>query len=60
MIDNCADDWRIAMTWQRMMQIGEPQPRVRAVTHHVSPQHVTVAGLISHVEGRALVALSQP
>ena len=23
MIDNCADDWRIAMTWQRMMQIGE-------------------------------------
>ena len=22
MIDNCADDWRIAMTWQRMMQIG--------------------------------------
>ena len=23
MIDNCADDWRIAMTWQRMMQIGK-------------------------------------
>lgn len=22
MIDNCADDWRIAMTWQRMSQIG--------------------------------------
>lgn len=22
MIDNCADDWRIAMTWQRMAQIG--------------------------------------
>ncbi|CAH0766526.1 unnamed protein product [Bemisia tabaci] len=22
MIDNCADDWRIAMTWQRMVQIG--------------------------------------
>ena len=22
MIDNAADDWRIAMTWQRMMQIG--------------------------------------
>ena len=22
MIDNCADDWRIAMTWQRMMLIG--------------------------------------
>lgn len=22
MIDNCADDWRIAMTWQRMTQIG--------------------------------------
>lgn len=22
MIDNCADDWRIAMTWQRMLQIG--------------------------------------
>ncbi|TRY67586.1 hypothetical protein TCAL_03736 [Tigriopus californicus] len=21
MIDNCADDWRIAMTWQRMVQI---------------------------------------
>ena len=21
MIDNCADDWRIAMTWQRMSQI---------------------------------------
>ncbi len=21
MIDNCADDWRIAMTWQRMMMI---------------------------------------
>ena len=26
MIDNCADDWRIAMTWQRMMQIGEKEP----------------------------------
>ena len=25
MIDNCADDWRIAMTWQRMMQIGESE-----------------------------------
>ncbi|XP_041452196.1 small conductance calcium-activated potassium channel protein isoform X11 [Drosophila obscura] len=22
MIDNCADDWRIAMTWQRISQIG--------------------------------------
>ncbi|XP_071743730.1 uncharacterized protein SK isoform X12 [Lepeophtheirus salmonis] len=22
MIDNCADDWRIAMTWQRLTQIG--------------------------------------
>ncbi|XP_023334344.1 small conductance calcium-activated potassium channel protein [Eurytemora carolleeae] len=22
MIDNCADDWRIAMTWQRLMQVG--------------------------------------
>jgi Calcium-activated SK potassium channel len=22
MIDNCADDWRIAMTWQRITQIG--------------------------------------
>ncbi|CAG4935549.1 unnamed protein product [Colias eurytheme] len=22
MIDNCADDWRIAMTWQRIAQIG--------------------------------------
>lgn len=22
MIDNCADDWRIAMTWQRMSQIA--------------------------------------
>ncbi|XP_070504028.1 small conductance calcium-activated potassium channel protein-like isoform X3 [Chironomus tepperi] len=22
MIDNCADDWRIAMTWQRILQIG--------------------------------------
>lgn len=22
MIDNCADDWRIAMTWQRVMQIS--------------------------------------
>ena len=22
MIDNCADDWRIAMTWQRIIQIG--------------------------------------
>ena len=22
MIDNSADDWRIAMTWQRIMQIG--------------------------------------
>ena len=22
MIDNCADDWRIAMTWQRMSQIS--------------------------------------
>ena len=21
MIDNCADDWRIAMTWQRICQI---------------------------------------
>ena len=21
MIDNAADDWRIAMTWQRMMQV---------------------------------------
>ena len=21
MIDNCADDWRIAMTWQRIIQI---------------------------------------
>ena len=21
MIDNCADDWRIAMTWQRLMQV---------------------------------------
>lgn len=21
MIDNCADDWRIAMTWQRIAQI---------------------------------------
>ena len=21
MIDNCADDWRIAMTWQRVAQI---------------------------------------
>ena len=27
MIDNCADDWRIAMTWQRMMQIGEEYTR---------------------------------
>ena len=23
MIDNCADDWRIAMTWQRMMQVSQ-------------------------------------
>jgi hypothetical protein len=23
MIDNAADDWRIAMTWQRMMQVYE-------------------------------------
>lgn len=22
MIDNCADDWRIAMTWQRIAQIA--------------------------------------
>lgn len=22
MIDNCLDDWRIAMTWQRVLQIG--------------------------------------
>ncbi len=22
MTDNCLDDWRIAMTWQRMLQIG--------------------------------------
>lgn len=22
MIDNCADDWRIAMTWQRISQIS--------------------------------------
>ena len=22
MIDNCADDWRIAMTWQRITQIA--------------------------------------
>jgi hypothetical protein len=22
MIDNAADDWRIAMTWQRMMQVS--------------------------------------
>jgi potassium intermediate/small conductance calcium-activated channel subfamily N len=22
LIDNCADDWRIAMTWQRMSQIS--------------------------------------
>jgi potassium intermediate/small conductance calcium-activated channel subfamily N member 3 len=22
MTDNCADDWRIAMTWQRISQIG--------------------------------------
>ncbi len=22
MIDNCLDDWRIAMTWQRILQIG--------------------------------------
>lgn len=22
MIDNCADDWRISMTWQRITQIG--------------------------------------
>ena len=22
MIDNSADDWRIAMTWQRIMQLG--------------------------------------
>lgn len=22
MIDNCADDWRIAMTWQRISTIG--------------------------------------
>ena len=29
MIDNCADDWRIAMTWRRMMQIGEN------LDHHV-------------------------
>ena len=30
MIDNCADDWRIAMTWQRMMQIGERQGELLA------------------------------
>ncbi len=23
MIDNCADDWRIAMTWQRMTQVRQ-------------------------------------
>ena len=28
MIDNCADDWRIAMTWQRMMQIGKHQDTI--------------------------------
>jgi hypothetical protein len=22
MIDNCLDDWRIAMTWQRVLQIS--------------------------------------
>jgi hypothetical protein len=22
MVDNCLDDWRIAMTWQRVLQIG--------------------------------------
>lgn len=22
MTDNCLDDWRIAMTWQRVLQIG--------------------------------------
>ena len=25
MIDNCADDWRIAMTWQRLMQVSYTQ-----------------------------------
>ena len=34
MIDNCADDWRIAMTWQRMMQIGMLMIlTVRAIIH---------------------------
>ena len=28
MIDNCADDWRIAMTWQRMMQIGKREREI--------------------------------
>jgi hypothetical protein len=27
MIDNAADDWRIAMTWQRMMQVQRRQAK---------------------------------
>ena len=41
MIDNCLDDWRIAMTWQRVLQIGAEVSSKSAKTRAETRWNVT-------------------
>ena len=55
MIDNCADDWRIAMTWQRMMQIGKwerDRDRSKMRLSHVRPGMELLVCAVHPVPGR--------